>query len=199
MDAAAWNARYAGDEDLVWASTPNQIVAEELAVRPIPPGTALDLGCGEGRHAVWLAAHGWRVRAVDFAEAGIAKGRRLATHAGVDVDWVVADVVDHDPGGRFDLVLLAYLHLEWPAMSAVLERAARSLHRGGTLLAVGHHVDNLEQGIGGPQDRRVLHDPAAVAAWAAEHDELDVVRAERVERPVGAGIAIDSVVRLRRH
>jgi len=199
MDAAAWNARYAAaDEDLVWAVEPNLFVAAELSEDPLPPGIALDLGCGEGRHAVWLATRGWRVRAVDFAAEGVAKGRSLASRAAVDIDWVVADVVTDEPQAPVDLVLVAYLHLPWAEMATVLGRGVDALGPGGTLLAVGHHVDNVDHGVGGPQDVTVLHDHARMAAWADDRDDVDVVRAARVERPVGAAVALDSVVRLRR-
>jgi SAM-dependent methyltransferase len=96
--------------DLLWSAEPNRWVVEELAA--LRPGRAVDLGCGEGRDAVWLAEHGWQVMGIDFSATAIAKARALAAARGVDVRWVVAEVADHpfDEGTAFDLVLVAYLH-----------------------------------------------------------------------------------------
>lgn len=165
MDASAWNDRYAGTE-LVWTAEPNRFVVDQFAAAG--PGTALDLACGEGRNAVWLAGRGWSVRAVDFAEAGIVKGRQLAVAAGVDVNWVVADVTRYDARATFELVLMAYLHLPWPAFVPTLAKAIQALAAGGTLLVVGHHVDNLEGALADlrtPQSCRIPR-PSRRRAWS---------------------------------
>ena len=94
MDSHEWDRRYAGAE-LVWTAEPNRFVVDELA--DLPPGRALDLGAGEGRNSVWLAARGWQVTAVDFSAVGLDKGRRLAGARGVAVDWVCADVLGYQP------------------------------------------------------------------------------------------------------
>ena len=161
MDPTAWNQRYAG-HDLVWSAEPNRFLPPEVSA--LTPGRALDVACGEGRNAIWLARRGWDVVGIDFAEAAIVKARRLAADAGVDVDWVVGDVTATTPSGGFDLVIVFYLQLPPPAWAASLDRAARATGPGGTLLVVGHHVDNLEHGYGGPTSRDVLHDPGAIAA-----------------------------------
>ncbi|MDQ3421899.1 MAG: methyltransferase domain-containing protein, partial [Actinomycetota bacterium] len=108
-DAQHWDRRYA-DTDRLWSAEPNATVEE--IVGQLPPGRALDLGAGEGRHAVWLAQRGWRVTAVDFSEVGIERGRAHAR--GAAVDWVVHDVRRWRPptASSYDLVLLAYLHLD---------------------------------------------------------------------------------------
>ena len=73
MDAADWNARYDTSE-LIWKGEPNQFLPPEVA--GLTPGRALDLACGEGRNAVWLATQGWEVTGVDFAGVGLAKAER---------------------------------------------------------------------------------------------------------------------------
>ena len=88
MDAKAWDERYA-DSELVWSVEPNQFVAAECA--DLPPGRALDLAAGEGRNSIWLARRGWDVTAVDFSQAGLDKGRRLAGE--LEIEWVCGDVV----------------------------------------------------------------------------------------------------------
>ncbi|MDP3966960.1 MAG: class I SAM-dependent methyltransferase [Nocardioides sp.] len=179
MDADAWDARYA--ESPQWSATPNDLVAAELGA--LSPGTAVDLAAGEGRHAIWLAEHGWAVTAVDFAEAGLARGRRAAEDRGVQVTWEVADVVTWRPHEPVDLVLLAYLHLVAEERRRVHRTAVESLAPGGTFLLVGHDASNIAEGVGGPQDPTVLctaEDVLADVAGLPFHPQ----RAERVARTV---------------
>lgn len=104
----------------------------------LTPGRALDFGCGEGGNAVWLAEHGWQVTAMDFAEAAIEKGRRLATQRKVDVDFFVADAATYQPKGQYDLITFFYLHLPVEQRAKMLATAATALSPRGTLLFVGH-------------------------------------------------------------
>lgn len=192
MDSAEWDQRYA-QSDLVWTAEPNRFVVAE--VQDLPPGRALDLGTGEGRNALWLAAKGWQVTAVDFSAAGLDKARRLAQARGLPVDWVLADVLDYQPEtAAYQLVLLAYLQLAAASLDRVLRQAARALVPGGTMLVVGHDVTNLTEGVGGPQDPALLHTPEAITRALSG---LVVQRAERVRRPVGEDghEAIDTLVR----
>ena len=101
----------------------------------------------------------------------------------MDIDWVVADVTTYDPAGQFDLVIVFYLQLVAAELDETLRRAAAACAPAGMLLLVGHHVDNLDRGHGGPTSRAVLHDPDVIAAALTEHG-LAVERAEIVERPV---------------
>lgn len=195
MDASAWDRRYA-ESELLWSAEPNRFVAAELV--DLAPGRAVDLAAGEGRNAIWLASRGWRATAVDFSPIAIDKGRRLAEAAGVDVDWVVADLLEHvpEPAG-FDLVLVAYLQLPPEQLGAVLERAAGAVAPGGVLLVVGHDATNVSDGVGGPQDPDLLYTPEGITARLGG---LRVDRAERVRRPVpgAAREAIDTLVRAHR-
>jgi SAM-dependent methyltransferase len=205
MDAAAWNARYAGSADLEWGAEPNRWVDAQLSGSA--PGRALDLAAGEGRNALWLASQGWTVTAVDFAEAGLDKGRRLERTKGSDDDppvtWVCADVTTYDPPpAAFDLVLLAYLHLVESERRTVNHAAVTALAAGGVLLVIGHDTTNLTDGIGGPQDAEVLFTPDDVLGDLADTPGLRVELATRVRRrvmtPDGDRDAIDALVRLSR-
>ena len=93
MEAADWDARYAGD-GLVWGGEPNRFVAAELG--ETPPGRALDIACGEGRNAIWLATRDWSAVGVDFSATAIERARGLAEQTGVadSTQFVVVDVVD---------------------------------------------------------------------------------------------------------
>ena len=149
MDSAAWNRRYA-DRELVWTSEPNRFLVAEAAA--LAPGRALDLACGEGRNAVWLAARGWRVTGVDFSEAGLEKARRLAETRGARARWIAADLLDYTPEPRaFDLVLVFYLQLPAAQRRPIVRAAAGAVAPGGLLLLVAHDSTNLEHGYGGPQ------------------------------------------------
>ena len=186
MDAQAWDDRYA--ERQQWSGEPNELVAQLLA--DDPPGTAVDLAAGEGRHALWLAARGWRVTAVDFSATGLARGREHP--GGEDVEWVTADVLAWSgPGRPVDLVLLAYLHLPPPELEDLLTRAVGWLRPGGRLLVLGHDVENIAHGVGGPQDPAILHSVERLSPVAAR---LDVDRAEQVRRETPAGTALDTLL-----
>jgi SAM-dependent methyltransferase len=194
---ADWDARYA-QKELVWTAEPNRRFAAE--VDGLAPGRALDVACGEGRNAVWLAERGWRVTAVDLSSVGLAKARDLAAARGVEVDLVHADVLAWDPEPRaFDLVAVIYLQLPHDELAAALARAGAALAPGGTLLVLGHDTTNLTDGHGGPRDASVLFTPEDVVASLTG---LDVERAEKVRRTValddGEAVAIDALVRARR-
>lgn len=197
MDSRAWDRRYGGS-DLVWTAEPNRFLAAEVA--DLPPGRALDVACGEGRNAVWLAQRGWRVTGVDFSQVALGKAARLAQERDVSVQWVRADVTDHLPvPAAFDLVAILYLHLEPTTTRDVLRRSAAALAPGGTLLVVGHDPTNVEAGHGGPQNPAILMAPEEIAGALGD---LEIVRAERVRRPVAAAgddvYAIDALVRAAR-
>jgi SAM-dependent methyltransferase len=210
VDAKAWDERYA-ESELVWSVEPNQFVAAECA--GLPPGRALDLAAGEGRNAIWLARRGWDVTAVDFSQAGLDKGRRLAGE--LEVEWVCGDVVtgqgldklDHRirlGKAAYDLCVIAYLQLVAEERRAAVRRGFASLSPGGTFLLVAHDTTNLTEGTGGPQDASVLMTADDVLDDLAG-ETFKVVRAERVERKVDDGhggvagaTAYDCLVRVTR-
>jgi SAM-dependent methyltransferase len=196
MDASEWDARYSS-ADLVWGTEPNRFVAAELA--DLPPGRALDVACGEGRNAIWLARRGWFAVGVDFSAAGIDRARQLAESAAVGdrTSFVVGDVAAGPlPTGPFDAVIVAYLQLAVPERTQAIRMAADQVAAGGVLLVVGHDATNLSDGFGGPQDHAVLFTPDDIVADIG--DGLMITKAERVRRPVdtpdGERIAIDALV-----
>jgi SAM-dependent methyltransferase len=192
-----WDDRYATTE-LIWGAEPNQFLVREVA--DLTPGKALDLATGEGRNAIWLSERGWAVTGVDFSAVALGKAREIAADVGVAVEWVDTDVIDYEPEpAGFDLVTIIYLHLERPERRRVLAAASRAVAPGGTLLIVGHDLDNLTRGYGGPQDPARLW----VAADAVEElVGLQIEQAGQVVRVVdtdaGAVEAIDTLIRARR-
>ena len=199
MDSNQWNDRYA-TEELVWTADPNIFLAAEAGT--LPPGRAVDLACGEGRNAVWLAEQGWNATGVDFAEVGLDKGRRLAAERGVDVTWICADATAWaPPDGGYDLVAVCYLQLPDDQRRRALGVAGRALATGGTLLVVAHDSTNLAGGTGGPPNPDVLYRPDDVLAdLEAAGIEVTVERAETVQRVVAGAErpALDCLVRVRR-
>jgi SAM-dependent methyltransferase len=190
-----WDRRYAGTENL-WSAKPNRFLVAE--VEELTPGRALDLACGEGQNAIWLAGLGWEVVGIDFSEVAIDKARARAGRDGVSVEFAVGDLVEYEPGpGAYDLVLLLYLHIPPDERRLVLERASAALAPGGTLLLVGHDLLNMTEGVGGPSDPTIHVTPDQVAE---ELPSLEIEKAERVYRDVRGEerAAIDALVRARR-
>jgi SAM-dependent methyltransferase len=197
MDAAAWDERYAATA-MVWSAGPNQFVESELS--ELPPGRALDLACGEGRNARWLAERGWQVTAIDWSSVAVDKGRRT-TEA---VDWQVGDALTAPLPDDLDLVVLAYFQVVAEARRTAVRRSYDALAPGGTFFVVAHDSTNLTEGTGGPQDPSVLYTAEDVLDDLADAD-LDVVRAERVPRRVpdqdahgSHGVAWDALLHVTR-
>ena len=193
MESHDWDQRYRGTT-LLWTERPNQFLVEEVS--GLPPGRALDLGAGEGRNAVWLAEQGWQVTAVDFSQVALERAAAVAERAGVRVDLVAADLTDYTPAAAaFDLVVILYLHLPPDARQRVLDQAGLALRPGGRLLIVGHDLQNLAAGHGGPQDPSVLYTPGGIAA---ELSGLTIVRSQTVKRQAhsvaGTATAFDALV-----
>lgn len=197
MDREAWNARYS-QKELVWTAEANRFLVQE--VESLPPGHALDVAAGEGRNAVWLAERGWRVHAIDFADLGLAKGRKLAEARGVEVAFEQQDLREYTPrAAGYDLVLVFYLHLPWHELLPIVKKCEAAVAPGGTFLLVGHDLENLEHGHGGPPSASVLYTARQIADAL---DDLEIEKAERVERVVktddGDATALDCLVRARR-
>ena len=137
--AALWNSRYA-ERDQIWSGEPNQALV--LAAGSLRPGRALDLGCGEGADAVWLAERGWNVTAVDIASTAVTRAKALATGRDVPenrITWLVEDLATWEPTGSYELVSACFFHspVDFPR-TTVLQRAAAAVAPGGDLLIVGH-------------------------------------------------------------
>ena len=192
MQREDWDVRYS-ERGLLWSAEPNRSLVAEVA--GLAPGRALDLACGEGRNALWLAERGWEVTGVDFSPVAIEKARSRSADVGATVEFVCADLLEYRPEPEaFDLVVVLYLQLPADERSAVLSTAAAALTRGGTLLVVGHDLLNLTEGVGGPSDPGVLYTPDDIVA---DLPGLEVQKAERVLRDVvdADRPAIDVLVR----
>ena len=133
-----WDARYGTER--MWSGRPNAALVREAA--GLVPGTVLDLGCGEGGDAIWLAQQGWHVVAVDVSQVALDRGAVHAADAGVpagSIEWQRHNLADSFPAGAYDLVSTHFLHspVEIPR-ERILRSAADAVAPGGVLLVVGH-------------------------------------------------------------
>jgi SAM-dependent methyltransferase len=139
--AAEWDARYSERGGARWSGRPNgRLVAEASG---LTPGRALDVGCGEGADAIWLASSGWTVTAIDISEVALIRARQAADLAGAVVGWVRGDALRTPfPAGSFDLVSMQYPALPKAAGEAAVRALLDTVRPGGLLLAVYHDLDD---------------------------------------------------------
>jgi 2-polyprenyl-3-methyl-5-hydroxy-6-metoxy-1,4-benzoquinol methylase len=139
-----WDERYR-TRPALWSGKPNLYLVSEA--EGLTPGTALDVGAGEGADAIWLAARGWQVTAVDLSSVALERAAAHAAQAGTDVagriSWRHEDITSWDPG-QYDLVSSYYLHLPPDRRRPLFSRLARAVAPGGVLFIVGHHPSDLE-------------------------------------------------------
>jgi SAM-dependent methyltransferase len=178
----AWEERYRSSA-AIWSGRPNPPLVDEAA--DLAPGVALDIGCGEGADALWLAARGWRVTGVDFSATALDRAAAHADALGAEVagrvTWLQADLTGWTPSaGTFDLVSAHFFHLPEEQRRALFARLADAVSPGGTLLVVGHAALDLQT---------TMHRPDVPGMfWTAEEvaDSLDAGRWEVLvaeERP----------------
>lgn len=191
-----WEQRYA-EQDQMWSGRPNVVLVEEI--EGMAPGSALDLGCGEGADSIWLAERGWRVTAADISQLALDRAALHAADAGVAdrITWERHDFTESFPHGVFDLVSAHFLHSPVAdPRESVLPRAADAVAPGGTLLIVSHESMPWHPEIVLPAPAEVLESVRiAPDAWMVERLASRPRRAQRDGQEFDVE---DSVVRLRR-
>jgi SAM-dependent methyltransferase len=195
---AEWDERYA-DLERLWSGQPNGALVAEVA--GLTPGRALDVGCGEGADAVWLACGGWDVTALEVSGVALTRAARHADDAGVTVRWVHAGLAEAMlPPGSFDLVSAQYPALLRTPDDAAERALLTAVAPGGVLLLV-HHAGMDTQPAREGLDPADYVWPTMVAAlldgdWEVEVDELR----PRIAPDGGAGShhSEDVVLRARR-
>lgn len=197
-----WEERYR-ERERIWSGRVNVRLGEIAA--ELTPGRALDLGCGEGGDAVWLAEHGWQVTAVDIAQTALDRASVAAAERGLEgrIDFQRHELPLSFPTGEYDLVSAQFLHsmveLDRPGL---LQLAAGVVAPGGVLVIVDH-------GEAPPWASKEVHDhvfPSAeeVLAGLDLNDAVwERVRVDAVERDVvgpegQSGVLVDNVMVLRR-
>lgn len=198
--AAEWDARYSERDRAMWSGRPNGRLLAEVAA--VIPGAALDVGCGEGADAIWLAQRGWTVTAIDVSGVAICRAREASVQASASVEWICGDVLQTPfPAGSFELVSMQYPALPKAAGEATVRRLLDTVRRGGLLLAVYHdldheHVEHMKARGVDPADYvgaddlgRLLSDDFTVELHAVE---------PRIDPPPGTPHIADVVLRARR-
>jgi SAM-dependent methyltransferase len=199
-EAAEWDARYSERDGPMWSGRPNGRLVAEVA--GLAPGRALDVGCGEGADAIWLARHGWTVTAIDISDVAADRARVAAELAGDRVQWVRGDALRTPfPARSFDLVSLQYPALPKAAGEPAVRSLIDTVRPGGLLLAVYHdlddeHYEHMESKgidpadyVGADDLDRLLGDDFTV--------ELHAVK-PRMDPPPGTPHIADVVLRARR-
>jgi SAM-dependent methyltransferase len=198
MDAHSWDEKYRSHDQL-FSGAPNGVLVTE--VTGLPPGRALDVGCGEGADALWLARHGWQVTAVDIS--GVALERAAATGADLAgrVEWEQADLTTTPPpAGPFDLVSVQYFPLPQQPGHTALRGLLDAVAPGGTLLIGSHDLADLPPGHENGFDPSGYYQPADVArllddTWTILINET---RPRTASTPAGTHHTHDTVLRARR-
>lgn len=175
--AAQWNVKYGSQK--VWSGAVNLTlppVVSQLAV-----GAALDLGCGEGGDAIWLASQGWRVRGVDFSNEALARANQAASDQDVEslCEWIQADLSVWTTNRSYDLVTCHFLHEDSDVRVRAWRSAAAAVAPGGTLLIVGHAPDEAHALHGPPRESRFDEDEITMALALSSGWDVDVETRER--------------------
>jgi SAM-dependent methyltransferase len=198
FDEAYWDERYRSAIHL-WSREPNRYLVSEAS--ELSPGTALDVGCGEGADAIWLASRGWRVTAMDLSAVALERAAANAAAVGKEIAarivWQHLDVTSWESDDRFDLVSAQYIHLPAGQRQPLWQRLAAAVSPGGSLLIVGHHPSDLETTMRRPRHPELLFTGADVVA-ALDPAGWDVVTDSAPERtatdPDGQPVTIRDTV-----
>ena len=158
-----WNEMWADTDH--GGSGSDAILSEQI--EHLTPGRALEIGCGTGVNAVWLAQQGWQVTAVDYSEVAVEKGKQLAAEKGVNVEFVLADASTYQPKGQYDLITSFYIQLFPQQRASMLANMSKALAPGGTLLFVGHDKSGPPAGWS-EEDLLSLTTPEEIVAKIAE-------------------------------
>lgn len=198
--AAEWDARYSESADAMWSGRPNgRLVAE---VSGITPGTALDVGCGEGADAIWLASRGWAVTAIDVSNVAVARAQQAAEAAGATVEWLCGDALG-TPFARasFDLVSMQYPALPVAAGADSVRALVDAVRPSGIVLAVFHDLDDdhREHMKSRGFDPADYFDADRLADLLADDFTIELHAVEpRIDPPPGNPHIADVVLRARR-
>jgi SAM-dependent methyltransferase len=198
FDEGFWNERYRSSQR-VWSGNPNpQLVAEAVG---LSPGRALDVGCGEGADAIWLARKGWDVVAADISSVAIERGEQHARDtdpvASARIEWRQADLLTQPPEpGSFDLVSVQFMQLPPEPRTRLFSAFAAAVRIGGTLLVVGHHPSDLTTGVARPPMPELFYSSDEIAgllddSWTVEVSEA---RPRPASTPDGVEVTVHDAV-----
>lgn len=199
--AAEWDTRYREQGRAMWSGRPNGRLVVEVS--RLTPGRALDVGCGEGADAIWLAERGWTVTAIDISDVAIARAREAARRAGVTVEWVCGDALSTPFTARsFDLVSMQYPALPKAGGESAVLALLETVRIDGMLLAVYHDLDDehrehmKSRGVD-PSDYVGVDDLVGLLGGDFTADPVTVE--PRIDPPNDRPHIADVILRARRH
>jgi SAM-dependent methyltransferase len=203
---AFWDDRYAAHRH-VWSGRPNPHLVAEAG--DLAPGRAIDVGCGEGADAIWLARQGWEVTGADISPVGLECAAQNAREAGekvaAGITWRQVDLFTDEWAelGDYELVSSQYLHLPPGVRGRSVQRLADAVVVGGDLLLAAHHPSDLEIPGLRPNMPELFCTAEELAAFL-DPEAWEIVTAAAPERPAngpeGTPVIIrDTVMHARRH
>lgn len=193
-----WDDRYR-QRPRIWSGNPNrQLVA---LVEDLPPARALDVACGEGADAIWLASRGWEVLGIDVSDVALSRARahtkELEAPVTARIEWRQVDLLSSPrlPHG-FELVSIQFLHLPDPERSRIFTSLAALVGIGGVLLIVAHDPSDLHSGVGRPHQADLFSTPGQLADLLDDSWDIRVCESRpRTERsPDGREVSISDAV-----
>ena len=180
MSKDFWNSRYS-EQEFAYGTKPNEFLKEQL--KNLKTGTALFLGEGEGRNAVYASKLGWQVNAVDFSSSAKVKALKLAEENKVTINYEVCDLNEYRfKENYYDLVVMIFLHLPLELREKVFKNSINSLKSNGILLVEAFNKNQINNSSGGPQSLDLLY---------SENDLLSLVKDLRTETIESKSIELD--------
>lgn len=198
FDEDYWDERYRGAQR-VWSGNPNPQLVAEVASRP--PGRALDVGCGEGADAIWLASRGWEVVGADISGVALERAAQHARDsdpaAAARIEWRQVDLLAQPPEpGCFDLVSAQFMQLPPPERTQLFTALAAAVRPGGMLLVVGHHPSDLATGVPRPPLPERFYSPDEIAGLLGSSWTINVceARPRPATTPDGTEVTVHDTV-----
>ncbi len=185
-----WHERFSSEE-YFYGEEPNVFIQQQ-AFRLEPYRKVIAFAEGEGRNAVFLAKRGHEVTAIDNAESGLQKTKKLARKHAVDVHTQKVNLLqDHVPNEEYDAAIMVFGHFPKDGQAMVLNKMKHAIKPEGIMMLEVYSKEQIKYGTGGPPDIEMLYDPKEILAWCEGHKVIHFFCGEqvRVEGKSHTGLA----------
>ncbi|MFS0553729.1 class I SAM-dependent methyltransferase [Brevibacillus sp. 179-C9.3 HS] len=178
-----WNERY-NSEEYYYGEEPNVFIQQQ-AFRLEQCQKVIAFAEGEGRNAVFLAKRNHEVTAIDYAESGLQKTKKLARKHGVDVHTEKIDLLVEDVASEeYDAAIMVNGHFYKDAQTMILNKMKKAIKPKGILMLEVFSKEQVKYGTGGPSEHEMLYDPKDILAWCEGHEVIHFFYGEQ-ERVAG--------------